>query len=149
MSRLEIEGELLETISPHPRIIGLKNRSSTGLYLERAVNGTLASYLLEWDNPRLPSSNDCLGAVRLRRLLHIPTRIRCCTATSRLQISSLMSSFILSCPISKGSSYPKMEKSFWTVAVGGLADSNSLEMIESKRMSKWTSLPSDVLYTLS
>lgn len=46
-SRLEIERTLLEIVSPHHRIIGLKSFSDTGLYLERAVNGTLAYHLLE------------------------------------------------------------------------------------------------------
>jgi serine/threonine protein kinase len=50
MSRLEIEKKLLEIVGPHERIIGLKSFSVDGLYLERAVNGTLAHYLLESDN---------------------------------------------------------------------------------------------------
>ncbi|KAJ5154961.1 uncharacterized protein N7500_010400 [Penicillium coprophilum] len=51
MSRLKIERKLLEVVGPHKRIIGLKGFSDDGLYLERAVNGTLAHYLLESDNP--------------------------------------------------------------------------------------------------
>ncbi|OQE24993.1 hypothetical protein PENFLA_c009G06491 [Penicillium flavigenum] len=50
MSRLDIEKKLLEIVGPHERIIGLKSFSADGLYLERAVNGTLAHYLLESDN---------------------------------------------------------------------------------------------------
>ena len=50
-SRLEIEKKLFEIVGPHERIIRLKGFSDGGLYLERAVNGTLAHYLLESDNP--------------------------------------------------------------------------------------------------
>lgn len=51
MSRLRVKKQLLEIVGPHHRIIGLKSFSDTGLYLERAVNGTLAYYLLESGNP--------------------------------------------------------------------------------------------------
>ena len=62
-SRLEVEREILEVVGPHPRIIGLKSLSSTGLYLERAVNGTLAYYLLEsGDQP--PSTQQRLSWCR-------------------------------------------------------------------------------------
>ncbi|KAL2863690.1 uncharacterized protein BJX67DRAFT_390361 [Aspergillus lucknowensis] len=54
MSRLEVEKKLLEIIGPHERIIRLKGLSDDGIYLERAINGTLADYLLESDN--LPPS---------------------------------------------------------------------------------------------
>ncbi|KAL3480619.1 kinase-like domain-containing protein [Aspergillus californicus] len=50
MSRLEIEKKLLEIVGPHERIIRLKSFEDDGLHLERAVNGTLAHYLLESDN---------------------------------------------------------------------------------------------------
>jgi serine/threonine protein kinase len=45
--RLEVERKLLELVGPHPRIIQLKKFCVTGLYLERAVNGTVAYHLLE------------------------------------------------------------------------------------------------------
>jgi hypothetical protein len=51
--RLEVEGKLLEIIGQHERIIGLKGVSKTGLYLERALNGTVADYILTSD--RIPS----------------------------------------------------------------------------------------------
>ncbi|KFY35567.1 hypothetical protein V494_05801 [Pseudogymnoascus sp. VKM F-4513 (FW-928)] len=51
MSQLEAERKLLEVVGPHPRIISLKSFSVVGLYLERAMNGTLADYLLESGNP--------------------------------------------------------------------------------------------------
>ncbi|KAL4877451.1 kinase-like domain-containing protein [Aspergillus karnatakaensis] len=51
MCRLETERMLLELVGPHERIIGLKGFSEHGLYLERAVNGTLLHYLLESDYP--------------------------------------------------------------------------------------------------
>ena len=47
MTRLDVERKLLETIGPHERIIGLKGFSDTGIYLERAINGTVARYILE------------------------------------------------------------------------------------------------------
>ncbi|KAL4804179.1 kinase-like domain-containing protein [Aspergillus unguis] len=50
MSRLEVEKKLLEIVGPHDHIVRLKGYSDTGLYLERAINGTLAHYL-ESDNP--------------------------------------------------------------------------------------------------
>ena len=46
-SRLEAESKILTHIGQHARIIGLKGFSETGLYLERAANGNLASYMLE------------------------------------------------------------------------------------------------------
>jgi len=45
-TRLEVERKLLEIIGQHERIIGLKGGSKTGLYLERALNGNLADYIL-------------------------------------------------------------------------------------------------------
>jgi serine/threonine protein kinase len=51
MGQLEIERKLLEHVCPHPRIIQIKGYSETGIYLERAVNGSLAEYILE---PSLP-----------------------------------------------------------------------------------------------
>lgn len=50
-SRLEIEHKLLCIVGEHPRIIGLKGLSDSGLYLERAVNGTLHKYILDPDRP--------------------------------------------------------------------------------------------------
>ncbi|CDM38314.1 hypothetical protein DTO013E5_10005 [Penicillium roqueforti] len=50
MSRLEIEKKLFEIVGSHERIIGFRGFSDKGLYLERAVNGTLGYYLLESDN---------------------------------------------------------------------------------------------------
>ena len=63
VSRLEVERQLLEIVGPHPRIIGLKRVSDTGLYLERAVNGTLAYYLLESAN-QPPSTQQQLSWCR-------------------------------------------------------------------------------------
>ena len=40
MTRLEVERKILGIVGPHKRIIALKSSSDTGLYLERAVNGT-------------------------------------------------------------------------------------------------------------
>lgn len=47
LERLKAEQRLLELIGPHPRIIGLKGVSETGILLERAVKGNLANYLLD------------------------------------------------------------------------------------------------------
>lgn len=63
MSRLEVERKLLSIVNPHPRIIQLKSFSDTGIYLERAVNGTLADYLLESGNPP-PSTQQRLSWCR-------------------------------------------------------------------------------------
>lgn len=60
MGRLEIEAKLLELVGPHPRIICLKSVLDRGLYLEFAMNGTLASYLLESGNP-CPSTKQRLS----------------------------------------------------------------------------------------
>lgn len=46
MSRLQLEYEILCKVGQHPRIIGLKNLSAERLYLERATNGPLHSYIL-------------------------------------------------------------------------------------------------------
>ncbi|KAF2105207.1 hypothetical protein BDV96DRAFT_617909 [Lophiotrema nucula] len=54
MARLDVERKLLEIIGPHQRIIGLKGFSDTGIYLERAVNGTVAKYIVE--SGKLPPS---------------------------------------------------------------------------------------------
>ncbi|KAJ8131691.1 hypothetical protein O1611_g1936 [Lasiodiplodia mahajangana] len=49
-TRLDAEKKLLEIIGPHERIIGFKGSTKTGIYLERATNGTLANYLLKPPN---------------------------------------------------------------------------------------------------
>ncbi len=54
MTRFATERKILEVIGPHPRIIGLRGFSEMGIYLERAVNGTVAHYLLE-SGRRCPS----------------------------------------------------------------------------------------------
>ncbi|RMD39247.1 hypothetical protein DV735_g5880, partial [Chaetothyriales sp. CBS 134920] len=63
MTRLDVERKLLEIIGPHERIIRLKSFSNTGLYLERAVNGTVADYILESGKP-LPSVKQRLSWCR-------------------------------------------------------------------------------------
>jgi hypothetical protein len=70
MSRLEVQRKLLEIVGPHHRVIGLKSFSGTGLYLERAVNGTLAYFYSNQAIRPLRPSNDCPGAERLLRQLH-------------------------------------------------------------------------------
>ena len=50
-SRLEIERELLGIVGEHPHIIKLKSSSNLGIYLERAVNGNLYTYLTESNHP--------------------------------------------------------------------------------------------------
>jgi len=40
-SHLEIECNILTIVGEHPHVIRLKSFSDVGLYLERAVNGTL------------------------------------------------------------------------------------------------------------
>lgn len=47
MDRLNVERQLLEIVGPHKGIIGLKGFSENGIYLERALNGTLAQFILE------------------------------------------------------------------------------------------------------
>lgn len=79
MTRLDEEKELLEIVCPHPHIIQLKGASPVGLYLERAVNGSVADYLLESDKPapsvrqRLSWCREAAEAVvhmHSRRVLH-------------------------------------------------------------------------------
>lgn len=79
MTRLDVERKLLEIIGPHERIIGLKGFSDTGIYLERAVNGTVAQYILESGKPppslkqRLAWCREAAEAVawvHFRRVLH-------------------------------------------------------------------------------
>jgi hypothetical protein len=53
MSRLEVEGKLLQIVGQHERIIGLNGISETGLYFERAENGTAADYILTLDRTLL------------------------------------------------------------------------------------------------
>lgn len=43
-TRLEIEHQILTTVGKHPGIIAQKGLSNQGLYLERAVNGTMYWY---------------------------------------------------------------------------------------------------------
>ena len=79
MTRLTVEGKLLEIIGPHERIIGLKSFVDTGLYLERALNGNVADYMLGSGKP-LPSVKQRLAWCRetaeavvwihARRVLH-------------------------------------------------------------------------------
>ncbi|OAL45464.1 kinase-like protein [Pyrenochaeta sp. DS3sAY3a] len=78
MIRLEVEGKLLEIIGRHERIIGLKGFSETGLYLERALNGTVADYILTSDRPpslkqRLTwcrEATEAVAWIHARRVLH-------------------------------------------------------------------------------
>ena len=87
MTRLTVERQLLEIIGPHERIIGLKSFSDTGLYLERALNGNVADYMLESGKP-LPSikqrltwcreAAEAVAWIHTRRVLHCdiqPTNI--------------------------------------------------------------------------
>jgi serine/threonine protein kinase len=79
MTRLKIEREILQIISQHERIIGLKSFSKTGLHLERAFNGNLADYMLTSNQPppslkqRLAWCREAAEAVawiHARRVLH-------------------------------------------------------------------------------
>lgn len=47
MTRLEIEHKIMDIIGHHPRIIAQKGFTEAGLYLERAVNGTIFNFLTE------------------------------------------------------------------------------------------------------
>jgi hypothetical protein len=78
MDRLQVEGKLLEIVGQHERIIGLKSISETGLYLERALNGTVADYIL--DSGQSPSleqrlnwcreATEAVAWIHTRRVLH-------------------------------------------------------------------------------
>ncbi|KAI9703301.1 MAG: hypothetical protein M1836_007867 [Candelina mexicana] len=78
MTRLQVEGKLLKIIGRNERIIGLKASSETGLYLERALNGNLADYML--DSDRFPSlkqrltwcreAAEAVAWIHARRVLH-------------------------------------------------------------------------------
>jgi serine/threonine protein kinase len=78
MSRLEIEGKLLQIVGQHERIIGLKGISETGLYLERAENGTVADYILTSDRSPLlkqrltwcREATEAVAWIHARRILH-------------------------------------------------------------------------------
>lgn len=82
MTRLEVERKILGIVGPHKRIIALKSSSDTGLYLERAVNGTLADYILESENPPHQASSGWSGAERPPRSSPSSTRDACFTAIS-------------------------------------------------------------------
>ncbi|KAJ0166648.1 Serine/threonine-protein kinase SIK1 [Colletotrichum tanaceti] len=45
LTRLDLEHQILTVVGRHPRIIGHKGFTETGLYLERAANGTIFDYL--------------------------------------------------------------------------------------------------------
>lgn len=47
MTRLELEHKILDITGHHPRIIAHKGFTDAGLYLERAANGTIFSFLTE------------------------------------------------------------------------------------------------------
>jgi serine/threonine protein kinase len=51
MSRLVLEHKILKMLGQHPRIIAHKELTTDGLYLERAANGTIYTYLTEWGQP--------------------------------------------------------------------------------------------------
>ncbi|EFQ32482.1 hypothetical protein CGRA01v4_05914 [Colletotrichum graminicola] len=51
LTRLELEHKILTVVGRHPRIIGHKGFTETGLYLERAVNGTIFKDLTASDVP--------------------------------------------------------------------------------------------------
>ncbi|AEO60413.1 hypothetical protein MYCTH_2309609 [Thermothelomyces thermophilus ATCC 42464] len=79
MTRLEVERQLFEIIGRHERIIALRGFTDTGIYLERAPNGTVAEYILESGKPppsvkqRLCWCREAAEAVawiHARRVLH-------------------------------------------------------------------------------
>ncbi|RMZ71443.1 serine threonine kinase [Pyrenophora seminiperda CCB06] len=78
VNRLEAERKILEIVGRHERIIALKGFSEEGIYLERAVNGTIADYILDPD--RSPSLRqrllwcrelaEAIVWIHARRVLH-------------------------------------------------------------------------------
>lgn len=51
MTRLELEHKILAIVGQHPGIIADKGFTETGLYLERATNGTILNYLADSSHP--------------------------------------------------------------------------------------------------
>lgn len=45
ISRLDLEYKILNILGQHPRIIGYKGVTASGLFLERAANGIIYTYL--------------------------------------------------------------------------------------------------------
>lgn len=80
MTRLEVERKPLEIIGSHERIIELKSFSCTGLYPERAPNGTVADYILE-SGKSLPSVKQrlawCRGAAEAAAWIHGRNVLHC------------------------------------------------------------------------
>jgi hypothetical protein len=78
MSRLETERKLLEMVQGNERIVELKGFTTTGLVLERAMNGNIADYML--DGNRVPSleqrlawcreAAEAVAWIHARRVLH-------------------------------------------------------------------------------
>jgi hypothetical protein len=122
MTRIDVERKLLE-------IIGLKGFSDTGIYLERAVNGTV-----------LRSNSDWSGAERLRRPSHGSILDVFFTATSSPRIYFLTRGSTSSFPTSRGSNSRRTARCFLTGVAANLAGSTALETIPSMRTPKRTSL---------
>lgn len=76
MDRFIIEKKLLEAIGQHERITKLKDFSETGLYLERATNGTVPAYISD-RSPSLKQrlawcreTTEAVAWIHGRRILH-------------------------------------------------------------------------------
>lgn len=78
-TRLELEHQILTVVGRHPGIVGHKGLTETGLYLERAMNGTIADFLSASDHPE-PSLqqrlawcrelSEAVDHIHSRRVLH-------------------------------------------------------------------------------
>jgi serine/threonine protein kinase len=74
-SRLEIERKILTIVGEHSHIIRLKSFSDVGLYLERAVNGTLYKYLAESDHSTISIQQRLLWCRELTlAVVHVHSR---------------------------------------------------------------------------
>lgn len=79
-TRLEIEHQILTTVGKHPNIIAQKGLTDQGLYLERAVNGTIYWYLADSGYPA-PTVQQrltwCLELVQAVEHVHSKSVIHC------------------------------------------------------------------------
>ncbi|KAK3897954.1 kinase-like protein [Staphylotrichum tortipilum] len=51
VERIEAEKNMLQAIPPYKHVIGFKGFTDEGIYLERAINGTVVKYILESGQP--------------------------------------------------------------------------------------------------
>jgi len=148
-SRLEVEYEILRIVGQHPRIIGLKQLSDDGVYLERAANGTLHDYIVGSDRPTASLRQRlawCREAAEAVAHVHSKRVIHC-----DIQPTNLLLDENLHLKLSdfQGNYLSETGMSFWKGEAPSRAGSSALETTRSWLTSRRIFLHSAALYISS